>query len=414
MTSENFKSHIVFEKLEQFKQSILSETYKESIDQENFTFFETAYRFIADRLKLTLHILLQDAELSALSSEIESGTSQINAYSGNKNIGHIQNAVNNLTSAINRVRNFPIILSKGDFDFTKTIAVFQESIENEHKKLQNEISKITSKLNETEKSLNERNLQVTALQQQLTAKETEIQNALSKYTTDFENLKTGNNSTFESEKQKFKNNIELDRKTFKEQFDQSLAENNQTFNEQLKSIEETSNKVIEELKLRLQEANKIVNIVGNVGVTGNYQNIANQNKRSADNFRIIALFFMVVMSGLLIWSIIELSHGEFNLYKSIVRIIAAAVLTYPAVYAARESTKHRKLENHNRKLELELASIGPFIELLPEDKKQTIKEELVKKYFANSATIIDEKEDDDNSYSGLEKILKTILPYIKK
>lgn len=67
-------------------------------------------------------------------------------------------------------------------------------------------------------------------------------------------------------------------------------------------------------------------------------------------------------------------------------------------------------------MELELASIGPFIELLPEAKKEAIKEELVKKYFGQQVNIHSEKKDDNDevSINGLEKILKAILPFIKK
>ena len=187
------------------------------------------------------------------------------------------------------------------------------------------------------------------------------------------------------------------------------------FETQKADLEKQSADVIKNLQTKLAEAKELVNIVGNVGVTGNYQKIANQHKESANFFRWVALGFMIVMSGLLIFSIIELSSTDFNLYKSLVRILAAAVLTYPAVYASRESTRHRNLETQNRNLELELASIGPFIELLPEAKKETIKEELVKKYFGQQASIAsDKKDDDDVSVNGLEKILKTILPYIKK
>ena len=123
---------------------------------------------------------------------------------------------------------------------------------------------------------------------------------------------------------------------------------------------------------------------------------------------------MIVMSILLICSIIELSTSEFDLYKSLVRILAASVLTYPAIYASRESTKHRNLETQNRNLELELASIGPFIELLPKEKQETIKEELVKKYFGqHTNTQLDDK-DEDVSINALEKIVKMILPFVKK
>lgn len=414
MTGENFKQHNVFEKLSQLDQALSIENANETFGIENYLFLKSTFEFVKDRLKLTIPALTQETELTALSSEIEAGTAQINAYLGNKNAGHITNAVNNLTSALNRVRNLPLLLSKGDFDFSKAVASFQSTIENAYKTLEAEKNKLQEQLKNTEADLTAKNGLITTLQQQILAKETEIQTVLSKYTSDFETLKTNNNTVFENEKKKFNDSVDSDRKLFKEQFETANAENQKIFDEQKKHFEANSENVIKKLNDKLSEANKIVNIVGNVGVTGNYQNIANEHKKSADNFRMIALAFMITMSGLLIWSIVELSHGEFNLYKSLVRILAAAVLTYPAIYAARESSKHRKLETQNRKLELELASIGPFIELLNEDKKHVIKEELVKKYFGNHTLGDDAKDDDEISINGLEKILKIILPHLKK
>ena len=126
---------------------------------------------------------------------------------------------------------------------------------------------------------------------------------------------------------------------------------------------------------------------------------------------------MFVLSGLLIYTIWDISSDTFDWTKSLVRILAAAALSYPATYAARESSKHRKLENLNRKAELELAAINPFIELLPEQKKQEIKEKLVEKYFGNNQNIIsdlDEKGDENVSIGTIERIVKTLIPFIKK
>ena len=126
---------------------------------------------------------------------------------------------------------------------------------------------------------------------------------------------------------------------------------------------------------------------------------------------------MLALSGLLIYTIWDISGDTFDWTKSLVRILAAAALSYPATYAARESSKHRKLENLNRKAELELAAINPFIELLPEQKKQEIKEKLVEKYFGNNQNIIsdlDEKGDENISIGTIERIVKTLLPFIKK
>ena len=86
-----------------------------------------------------------------------------------------------------------------------------------------------------------------------------------------------------------------------------------------------------------------MNVIGNVGVTGNYQIIANEHKKSADNRRKLATTFMCILSGLLIFSIWKIGDVDYDWHKAIIRIIASAILIYPATYASRESGKHKKL-----------------------------------------------------------------------
>lgn len=415
MAPDNFTNHPVFEKLEQLRQLLASDGAREKVGSENMFFFEASLNYIKDRLRLTIPVLVQEAEMTNLNSEVDAGLAQLNAFMGNNNIGHVNNATNNINSAINRVKNLPFPLAKGDFDFSKVISSFQKLAEDNYKRLETLNSKIQEDLKATEKDLAAKKQQIENLEKQLVEKDTEIKNALTKHSAEFEALKTKSTSEIEEEKRKFNTSIEADRKSFKERFDTDIEAYKKTFGDTKTALDNQSIQIVDNLTGKLGEAKKIVNIIGNVGVTGNYQNIANQHNRSADFFRWVALFFMVVMSGLLIWSILDLSTGEFNVYKSLVRILAAAVLTYPAVYASRESTRHRNLETRNRNLELELASMGPFIELLPEDKKQKIKEDLVNKYFGNHSTGADKNdESEDVSINVMEKLLKALLPYIKK
>jgi hypothetical protein len=415
MLPEGFKSHIVFEKLDQFHQALATEDAKEKLGIDSFAFFEASYNYIENKLKVTIPLLVQEAELANLATEIEAGTAQINSFLGNGNTGNLTNATNNFYSALTRIRNLPFPFSKGDFDFSKSIADFSQTVTEKYKTLEELNSKLQDNFIETERDLIAKQNQITEIEKKLAAKEVEIQNVLSTYQTEYTNLKATINTNIESDRKKFSELIEGDRAIFGDTINKDQIKFKKEFEGAVMSSELISTDLISKLNVKLEEANKIVNIIGNVGVTGNYQNIANQNKTNANFWRWIAIFFMVLMSSLLVWSIIELGNADFNLYKSLVRVIAAAVLTYPAIYAARESTKHRNLETKNRNIELELASIGPFIEMLPEDKKQKIKEELVSKYFGNhDSEIVAKDESEDVSIGGLEKILKAILPFIKK
>lgn len=416
MLPEKFLTNPVHEKLEQLKQTLSNTENRKILPVENIQFFESFFKYCLDRLRLTIPLLIQESELNNLSAEIESGNSQIITYFGNKNIGHLNNAVNNFNSALTRLKNFPFPLSKDDFNFANQVTSFQNAVESAYNNLNTHAQTIHQKLIDTEKELGVKETKIQELTQKLTEKETEIQTVLTRYNTEFDTLKNTANSAIETDRKKFSEDIESDRKAFTGLISDDKQLYKKQFEAQAANAAKQSTELIKDLNAKLEDAKKIVNIVGNVAVTGNYQNIANQHKTTANYLRITAFFFMSLMSGLLVWSIIELGNKDFDLYKSLVRVLAAAVLTYPAIYASRESTRHRNLETKNRNLELELASIGPFIELLPPVEQQKIKQELVKKYFGNNLPELAGKkeEDEDVSISGLEKILKAILPLIKK
>ncbi len=415
MTPEAFNSHPVFEKIEQLNQILIGEAAKEKIDIDNLTFFEATYNYIKDKLKFTFPVLIQEAELAGLASEIDAGMGQINSFLGNNNTGHLITAANNFFSALSRIKNLPSPISKSDFNFSKSITNFEKTIREKYKNLEEVNSKLKKELTTVQESLTSKQNQITEIGKKLETKEVEIQGVLATYNTEFTNLKSTANTTNELDRKSFKEIFDGDRAVFKKANLEEREEFKRIFEAQTNTIETESATIIKNLNIKLEEANKVVNIIGNVGVTGNYQNIANQNKKTANFWRWTAVFFMVLMSGLLVWSIIELGNSNFNLYKSLVRIIATAVLTYPAIYASKESTKHRNLETKKRNKELELASIGPFIEMLPEEKKQKIKEDLVNKYFGNHDVDLTRGEgNEDVSIGGFEKILKAILPFIKK
>lgn len=393
MDAEKFSEHIIFERLEQLSDALNTDNAKEIIGDEDYNFIENFHDYTITQLKLVLFTLVTEKDLNAISSEINAGVPQLNAFLGNKNQGHLTNALNNFNSALSRITRLPIPITKKGFDYAGSISNFQKTIKEAYESIDKQNEELKKSLKLIEKDLENKNTQIADLQGQLVNKENEIQDVLKRYNNEFETIKSENNDTFEAE----------------------IAKYNELVDKNKVILEEQSSNVISELKVKLDEAKKIVNIVGDIGVTGNYQKIANEHKTTANTFRWISIGIMIVMSGLLIWTIIDLSKDGFDLYKSIVRIVAATILTYPAIYASKESSKHRILETKNRNLELELASLGPFIELLSEDKKEKIKEELVYRYFGNSLLEENEKEsDEDVSINGLEKILKALLPLIKK
>lgn len=132
------------------------------------------------------------------------------------------------------------------------------------------------------------------------------------------------------------------------------------------------------------EAAKIVQIVGNIGVTGNYQNIAQSEAREAAFWRgltVVFFLFGVLLAGTTFVSVLGEHLDGTSAWSVVIRLLYAIVIALPAFYTARESARHRTNSDRARQTELELASIGPFIESLKDDKKMEIREQLTKHYF---------------------------------
>jgi len=404
MNSESFKDHHIFDRLNSLKEVLESESAKEKIDFEKLSFFNTVNQYVSQRIKITIPELVQQNELDALSNELNNGIAQINNFLGNINAGHLNNAVNNFNTAINRTRTLPVTLSKSDFNFSRQIANFEKTATAKHKILENQNDELKNRIAEFDKDLNSKEQEIQRLLKLIDSKEQEIQNLNSTFKTEFENIRSSHNQNFQNAQETFRKEFDSE----KEKLDKEV--------EQLKSgIDTDTSDLIKKLQKKLTEAEKLVNTIGNVGVTGNYQLIANKHKDSANFWRWVAIIFMGTFSVLLVWTIIDLSSANFDWTKSLIRLVAAAALSYPATYAARESSKHRKLETLNRNKELELASINPFIEILDDNKKQQIKEKLVEKYFGNdtSTGIENEKEIDNLSVSTIEKLLNVVSKFNK-
>ena len=398
MTSESFENHNIFDRLNSFEEILANEEVKEKIDLEKLSFFQTVFSYINQRVKLTIPDLVQQTELDALSTELNGGISQINSFVGNNNQGHLNNATNNFNAALTKIKNLPIPVAKADFNFSRKIAEFEKIAISKYKSLEKEKDELKTEIANFKTDLTTKETEIERLLKLIEGKETEIQNLNSTFQTDFNNIKSEHNQNFQNDKKKYRSEIDNSKELFRKEIDALKG-----------SIDTNTSTLVGKLETKYTEAKNLVNLIGNVGVTGNYQNIANSHKKSANFWRVMAIVFMSIFSILLVWTIIDLRSEGFNWTKSLIRLVAAAALSYPATYAARESSKHRKLETINRNAELELASINPFIEGLADDKKQMIKEKLVEKYFGNNKNndFLDTKGE-GLSIPAFEKLLNAI------
>lgn len=324
-------------------------------------------------------------------------------------------AKSDLNIAVRYSRELPLLPLGDKYDYSSAVSGFQHALTAAYESINGKSTDLELRLDKVGEDLSAKNQALSGLESVIEQRKIEISAALEQIGTDFEAVKKGLEDSFRSEIDTFRVDFASIRKSHEESVLGDQERFAKYYENQKIFFEDNANNIIRTLEDKLMEAKKLVDIVGNVGVTGNYQKIANDHRRSANIFRRLALVFLVVMSGLLAWSVIEMSKNNFDLYKALARILAAAILTYPSVYCSRESSRHRNLETQNRQMELQLASIGPFIELFDERDKVDTKKMLVEKYFGAAILTGDDKKTENDSFSleAIERLVKIILSVIK-
>ena len=277
--------------------------------------------------------------------------------------------------------------------FNSSLNQHNQTIENQKSRLDSAISQFQTQFSEAEDRRRE------SFENQMNTRNEEFQNFRQKIDSEL-------NSFLDQKRQEVTQTIT----NFNEETKESVEDLKKTADALYKSHEKEAADTLKFLKQKREEAARLLGIIGNIGFTGNYNKIANQERRSANILRFLAIIFMIAGIFVIGTVVFNISKTGFDWKLVLSRIGVTITILIPAFYAARESDRHRQREIRNRKMELELASIGPYLELLPDEKKIELKSRLTEKLFGQPIEAT-EKADSINArslFSLVEKILTNL------
>lgn len=140
-----------------------------------------------------------------------------------------------------------------------------------------------------------------------------------------------------------------------------------------KKYGESASTILGEIEQHKKEVEKLVGVIGNLGVTSGYLKSANKAKITVLVWQIITVGAMITLSGVAYYALIETiknaSGAAFSWPIFAGRVFVAITLGALAAYAGAEAARYQKVEHYNRRLALELEAIGPFIAPLSEEKQ---------------------------------------------
>ncbi|EOV1093326.1 coiled-coil domain-containing protein [Vibrio fluvialis] len=177
---------------------------------------------------------------------------------------------------------------------------------------------------------------------------------------------------------------------------QSKALNNlkEQSDEEISQINKRIDDEINEFESKKKEITEILGEISNAYQASANTTQADKEKKSADNYRISGIIWLIITIFCSIWlfndyihffgkptgqvtSIDDVGFGWFTL-----RFMTITLLTAPSIYMLKESAYHRSKENLYRQRGTQLASIGAYLGEFDPAERAAMKKELAANFFS--------------------------------
>lgn len=152
--------------------------------------------------------------------------------------------------------------------------------------------------------------------------------------------------------------------------------------DRVKKLYDETTIVLKDMK---DEVSELYRVVTKDALTVGYAVQAATERKTANQFRKAAIFFMFVLAAVAGFFFYEAYDAELSISGTIIRAITLAIISAPVAYFAKESNRHRTYENHYQQTALDIAGAPPWLSILDKPNKDKTLAELALRLFNRPA-----------------------------
>lgn len=374
--------------------------------------------------------------MNGAQTHLNNAKSQLDSYASDKVSSHLDTANQQLEGCLQMLDQLPQFHTAVDVsEIQEAVISFRRSV-SQHLRLVQEEAKATlatsqelrGRLDETKAEIQQQKSRldeaISQFQQQFsTAEETrrqQAQEAVTKLQTQSTEIQEKFNANQEARNEKFNENLVAVQK----QLDDSLVALQKIQASAEQGFRVQAAQVISDLEARKAEAEKILGAIAQTGMAGGYQRVANREKMTMylwQGVTVAAIVgFIIVLSTIVTTTSTPSADAQeavaigFSWPALIKRVLISLAFGALAAYAGKEAAKASEKERRYRKLELEIASVGPFLATLPKDKQEATLQAVATRLFATDTDKPLNVEESGASTNGLIDVLKLAIEALSK
>lgn len=292
---------------------------------------------------------------------------------------------------------------------SSTLNKFVSLINEKQKEILNTIE---NKKNEIENTTNN----INSLSSDLKNKENDLNNSINSWNNQIAEItinakKEYSDVKIKMEQEIINNNVELrgfyenKSKEIIEQFNEYTSKSTNEFTDKISAIKS-------EAEIKLAEIVALYGLAARDSVTGGHKEIADNEEKSANKWRITTVIIIIftiawLAFGIKYYNPVNLGDKEF--WFAVAKSISLTTLMISfAVYASKQASLHRLNAKKSRSFFLQIQAFSPFIQDLPETDRHELKKNISEKIFSSDDKEIDKAIIEHGDYKSMDRTLEII------
>jgi hypothetical protein len=411
---EYFEEHQIHQTIQSITElfAAIEDKYTfEPIELEVFERLRQINRILASTLETIDPFFVPKTVLEAINKSVQNQIAQLTAFNNDSNIQHFVAANARADEILVQIRNLFAPQTFKDVEgLREAVSSFRKSVGQHQRNVDEQFETASEKLKSLEERIEESNKEVQSQKSRLDTAISDFQQQFSKaedsrreqFTKAEKERDEGISGLLETNKIAAADLLSNHQGAF-EKFMKSSGSRRKTLEDEFSN---SAKEIVSKLELYKTQAENLLQVIGNTGMTGGYQKVANDERDTARKWERIAVGAMAALILFALYAFWLSTHSDFNWTLLGARALVVIPLSVLAGYAAHEAHKHREVERRNRQMELELASINPYLAALPDTTQHDVKRLLAERFFAQREIIKSDGKNNAPSPANIVDIAK--------
>lgn len=349
---------------------------------------KTITAFALARLQETDPELIPISPLDNMQGQLTQMISAIQSFTSSRNISFLRNANQNADLILTSLAQLISFVSVPEVEHVRDAVVSFRDALGQHLRfaatdiapLRDSVQQLTSRTEQLSNDVSSQRAQLATLS---TDHQAQFSTAQEKRLTDFANAQQQRADDFtKSEAERaaqsdeathtFTSQHETLLEDFAAKHQTAMQEASTAFAQTAQSLRSSADQTLKKIDEYRAEAEKLLGIIGNVGITSGHQKEANHARTLSWVWQGLTLLSMAGLIYVAWHAFLPTINKQqaFNWGAFAGRVFVSLTFGVFAGYSAHQATQYQERERRNRKIALELQSLGPYLASLPEEKQQ--------------------------------------------